>query len=77
MELLLLAAFVGAAQAASTYILYKRTGVRIEQVMPGEASAPAWGTPERKAWHVKMRDWHANQVLEAGEAVRRRNEPAQ
>lgn len=76
MELLLIAAFVGAAQAASTYILYKRTGVRIVQTMPGEASAPAWGTLERKAWHVRMRDWHANQVLEAGEAVRKRNETA-
>ena len=38
-------------------------------VRSDEASAPEWGTRARKDWHREQRDYHANMVAMAGEAV--------
>ena len=34
-----------------------------------ESAAPKWGTRARKEWHREQRDYHANMVPLAGEAV--------
>lgn len=49
--------------------LHVRPKLTVTTVRTDEVLAPEWGTRARKEWHRELRDYHANMVSQAGEAV--------
>lgn len=62
-----------AVQVVTCLLVWFRTS-RPSPVRSDEDAAPKWGTPARKAWHRQQRDYHAEMVLKAAEAVQRESQ---
>lgn len=56
-------ALIAVPPSIGWYLTYRK-------LKQAKETPPKWGTPARKYWHVGLRDYHAQMVVEAGRAAK-------